>query len=453
MQNITTDKKPIMARVANKDFMLFSSIDELKSNKEFDSIIWLKISGLDFTTQLDYPKHLQQIYIINCNYIYDYMSTLPNSIVHVEIKDCRLHSIDKLFNNEQAQLEFINLSQNRLEKMNINFPPNVISIDLSYNDLKILPQTNCFPTSIQLLNLSFNKLKDLPEWFNDIGQQTVVNIMPNHFWFNSYENISLNKTIHDYHLIMAERFFDRGLRIKLERTRAITNNEITNNEIINNRMLFRPQNQLPIRRIIHRANHNLEQIPLVPVRQTTAEQRQNVHNSNIQDSFARSVQILMDNTVPKNNNFYNSMWNYYVFDGLNIVRNLRFLNKVKADCQLTDIVTRVGVTYKEIMERIWSVSENHEHKYAIRSRLKEEVMDGFDVCFTGRITRVVNSLCGLIDGITIGYSVNEQISNAIIAIMRRADNDETINAKNEAKKYLDELKIPELEQQPWLDAL
>jgi hypothetical protein len=76
-----------------------------------------------------------------------------------------------------------------------------------------------------------------------------------------------------------------------------------------------------------------------------------------------------------------------------------------------------------------------------------------NVCFTGRVTRLVNSLSGFVDSIQIGYSENEQINNAVIATMRRCEKDTTLDLHEEVKKVLDELNIPNDKQQIWLDAL
>ena len=83
--------------------------------------------------------------------------------------------------------------------------------------------------------------------------------------------------------------------------------------------------------------------------------------------------------------------------------------------------------------------EINENKNEIRKVIRQEINSGLDVCFTGKVTRLVNALTGFIDDVQIGYSENEQINNAVIAIMRRHENDSTINVKEEIKKMLDEL--------------
>ena len=87
---------------------------------------------------------------------------------------------------------------------------------------------------------------------------------------------------------------------------------------------------------------------------------------------------------------------------------------VQKMCRCTTICSRVGVTYKEILERVWAISDEHEHRDAIRSVLKEEIQDGMKMCFTGQVTRLVNSLSGFTEGVEITISVSEQISNAMV---------------------------------------
>ena len=73
------------------------------------------------------------------------------------------------------------------------------------------------------------------------------------------------------------------------------------------------------------------------------------------------------------------------------------------------------------------------------------------VCFTGQVTRIANTLSGFIEGVQIRISTTEQINNAMSAVMRRCDKDTTLDARTEAEKILDELKVPKEQQGTWLD--
>lgn len=140
--------------------------------------------------------------------------------------------------------------------------------------------------------------------------------MPNKFWFNSYTNISLNKTIQDYHIQIANRFFDISLGRKLVNTRNINRINLNN-------------------------------------RRTTFEQGQNVHNSDIQDSFSKSIANIMKNTSPRIPKYLDKIWWYYIFDGFNIAYNLSFIYHIRINCNDPTVVSRNGVTYDELLERIW----------------------------------------------------------------------------------------------------
>ena len=144
---------------------------------------------------------------------------------YVEIKNSYTSSLDNLFSlNEYKNIETLNLSCNSLIKLPRKLPQNIISIDLSHNDITKLPQNNCFSQNIHHINLTHNQLHDLPEWLLELNENTIVNLMPNKFWFNTYSDIGLNRVIYDYHIEIANRFFNNSLRQKLIQTRNIINN-------------------------------------------------------------------------------------------------------------------------------------------------------------------------------------------------------------------------------------
>ena len=161
----------------------------------------------------------------------------------------------------------------------------------------------------------------------------------------------------------------------------------------------------------------------------------------------------MNNDAPIIKNYLFQIWYYYIFNDINIYKNISIINTINKNCYLKTVVSKCGVTYAEIFERIWSISNLHKHKIEIRKILKDEIFSGMNLCFTGQVTRLVNSLCGFIDNIHIGYSENEQINNAVIATMRMCKNNNLLNVKEEIKKVLDELLIPNSKQLVWLNAI
>jgi hypothetical protein len=90
-------------------------------------------------------------------------------------------------------------------------------------------------------------------------------------------------------------------------------------------------------------------------------------------------------------------------------------------------------------------------------RLKEELQEGESVCFTGKMTRIVNSLQGIVDGVLIGVSQREQMQARIIVIMNKlrqgAKNKDAL--RRELANAIDELPVDQLmngERDAWLAA-
>ncbi len=437
-------------------------IDSLAQVPDWADIIWLRVSGGIFNENFFFPPKLAEVYITRCTGTHR-LPKLPDSIRFVSITYSYLSNSAVLFGPEQTQIETVDLSYNQIQEFPTNLPDNLISIDLSNNSISKLPVIKSIGNNLLHVNLSYNNLTDLPGWLLDLNEETRLTLMPNKFWFNAYSNISLNREIYDYHIKIANRFFSTSLGAKLIHTRMISNNQVerdTDNElrpVIFNvdayyplvlRPALAPPAYNPINPVMpNPANH------YTPTTKTTAEQAQNVHNSDIQDSFSKSVEKIMENSAPAIPDYMNKIWWYYLFDGINIRANLAFINLVKSNCNIPSVVSRNGVTYGEILERIWAISEIHEYKKAIREVLRDEIMAGRTVCFTGKVTRLVNTLSGFVDDVQIGISENEQINNAVIACMRRCEANPELDVRDEVKKALDELAVPEDRQAIWLDAL
>jgi hypothetical protein len=80
------------------------------------------------------------------------------------------------------------------------------------------------------------------------------------------------------------------------------------------------------------------------------------------------------------------------------------------------------------------------------------MLDSECKCFMGRITRLVNSLNGLSDLVTINISDNQQIENIIIIIKEQLGDNYTIERHKElVKNELQERGYNETIINEWLD--
>ena len=72
------------------------------------------------------------------------------------------------------------------------------------------------------------------------------------------------------------------------------------------------------------------------------------------------------------------------------------------------------------------------------------------MCFTGRLTRLLNTLTGFYDDIELQISDSEQITNIIMSLKNKYCNDEL---KDQVKKELIERQYSEIIIEEWLEYL
>jgi hypothetical protein len=125
------------------------------------------------------------------------------------------------------------------------------------------------------------------------------------------------------------------------------------------------------------------------------------------------------------------------------------------------IHTKTKITYSELLARVWILIKNHEHPNDFIANVKIELKSSVGMCFTGRINRLVNSLIGFIDGITVGISVKEQlqleIGNIIAKLGKKEltyeDSVKEITLLFEDPEIKEDETVTEYYKQAWLDAL
>ena len=164
---------------------------------------------------------------------------------------------------------------------------------------------------------------------------------------------------------------------------------------------------------------------------------QSVHNHSIQQSLIKSVNYLSNKFSA---NLIKAKTDIIIPECLRSGEIHVVLNITLSDC------------YQLVHSRILKF-DNEEVQKELFKRLEEEVKDGESMCFTGKFTRLVNTLVGFDDNIRLDISQNEQISAIILNEKDKLnpyDKEKHINA---VKTLLNELNIDKKTQDEWINEI
>ena len=393
----------IIIEVKTNDLTIinFNSVYELLEYYNYNNIIWLKFENIEFTRKIYFPKSLQHLIVFRCVYCDNWFRRLPNSIVYVKITNSRIVNISKLFCKSQILLETINLSYNRLIYIKDVFPSNIKYIDLSNNNIVLLPDKMCFSKNIDILNLNNNCLKHLPVWFLDLKDETIVRLMGNNFWFVNYlTNNNVNEKIDANIIKIATRYF--GIDLSQELKYIKSKQDIETNMNIDKQI----------------ENKNIQKYNLYTFRRVKSVSPEDTY-INIRDYpdkvysdknikiIISNIGIILNNNECINKNYIKDMWIWYIFDGCNILKNIHFMKQVEYEILNNSVTMYYYKTYNEILESIWSISLNHKKKRKIRDNLRNEIISGIEMSFTEKINKIINSLYGFIENIQMLSNDNE----------------------------------------------
>jgi len=148
--------------------------------------------------------------------------------------------------------------------------------------------------------------------------------------------------------------------------------------------------------------------------------RQNIHNSTIQKSFRNSLgNLLKDENTSSLEECKKHVLECNELDE-QVKREL--LNYCDDETEHSVYLVKFEEVFQYVVSRIIGHSESTE----MFKILNEEIKDTICKCFTGRITRLVNVLNGFYDDITIQIGSNEQISNIIVMLQQKYEDEELI---------------------------
>ena len=171
-------------------------------------------------------------------------------------------------------------------------------------------------------------------------------------------------------------------------------------------------------------NNEIEYIPPNILRFLNRQKRgqqvyndtQSIHNHSIQETLRKSVFNLLKNKPNINKDI---MLKQILEDDILKPKTKEQLIEY---CNDDSVHSVINITFCELMLHVWSRIYNNND---IKNVLNNDMNDALCKCFTGRLTRIVNSLNGFYDDITIQIADNEQISNIIIIIKNNLGNDYT----------------------------
>jgi Leucine-rich repeat (LRR) protein len=193
---------------------------------------------------------------------------------------------------------------------------------------------------------------------------------------------------------------------------------------------------LPVQRLLNRINNRVTKNNMV------YNDKQNIHNHHIQNSFRTSLsnifkdkQLLDLQTIKQQ-----------------ILENNVLLEQTKREilnyCDDDTMHTSYLITYSDLLIYVWSRIIASVNADEILTVLNQEINDGICMCFTGRLTRLLNTLVGFYDDIELQISDSEQITNIIMSLKDKFADKELSDA---VRKELQDRQYSETIINEWLD--
>ncbi len=340
------------------------------------------------------PSEIQfLIQLIELNLNMNKLKKIPKEIQYLT-QLTKLHFANNLIKDIPTEIQFLTqlthlyLGVNQIKKIpsEIQFLTQLTLLDLLRNQIKEIPIEIQFLIQLTSLNLYTNQIKKIPKEIQFLIQLTHLNLFGNNINELPLEIINLRNLIYFYY----------------------QNNPIEN--------LLNPIINRFINRIKNKQIYNIH------------NDTQNVHSSSIQQSIKDSIFNLLKQLK--------GPYKYYYLDDLVLTQQTKEQLIEYSNC--TDIHTQLDCTFEELLNAVFYEIQFYDldKQISVKKRINEEMLDGLCMCFTGRISRLVNSLSGLSEKVSIKISENEEISNIIILANKKYKKIEEI--KDYVKKEMKE---------------
>lgn len=378
------------------------------------------IGGNLFTdppTNIDHLSHLTCLSLDNCG-----LTQLP----------------DQLWN--LTNLTRLDLSHNPIGALSpkIGQLVNLENLSCANCNLRELPvEINLLPALNQLY-ISNNDLTEFPPGFFDIRRKIFLHFRNNKFTQLPLELAELSWGSQWDYTGNPVEYIPPQLVRRYELVRILYNArfraDLPEFGVTEQDMAFLRDNENLLNRISPAEDHNY------------ANDQQNIHNHQIQQTFRKSVGRLTK-TAP------GVTQEETIQEILNCPLNQRTKEAIIEWLRDLSIHSELNLNFGEVLVAVWARIRgfNDEIKKEIYLILDEEMLDAECKCFTGRITRLVNCLNGFDPDVIIEISEVDQLSNLVLTIRNRESSIE--DQKRELRKEMVERGYPEEKVEEWVGYL
>jgi len=180
-----------------------------------------------------------------------------------------------------------------------------------------------------------------------------------------------------------------------------------------------------------------------------ATDHESVHRESVQTTTERAINILLLRPIPSDQDAYSEILTEFnnstrvAWASANAKQ--AFLHEFAQD-YLDGMA--FGIRYGQVVDHVWAYIRTHDHRADLVYRLLQELNDGRGSCVNGKMARLINTLQGYDDTVTMPPP--REVFQIQIERLRSIPVEER---SSQARRLFEEYQIPGDEQPPWLEAL
>ena len=353
-------------------------------------------------TNINIPTMNQLLKLVCFQNLMKLLPPLTNKCSYINANQNRINSLDKI----PTDMIYLNLCRNRLQTINFyNFSDSLQYLNIAHNFINKIP---ILPKNLKVFIACDNKFKSLPELPANLEVfkccknylTELPEILPPSLEIIACKNNDI-KYLPDS-LLKCHELYDlkydnnKSIRIKEEILEYI-------DEIFARRQ-YRTQK-----------TNELKYGP-TNLAQTVYSSGQNVHDETISKNILESIKnilntkLILKTTELCLKDFY-SITQDDEFEIKEDKDNIYGtpMEKLEYLCNLKHKHSVIDMTFAELFVYVWNRIRLSPYGIDIVKVLLSELDGMMSVCFSGRISRLINCLSGYDDGVNIGISENSQI--------------------------------------------